>query len=93
MAFAVQLPARNDAAGFTSRCGLASCSPRITGTLSLRFDDRDLSRRREPRYRGPWRLLGPDSHRLVNESLSPGYAIRNLPSTQAPELLDAQLHR
>jgi len=26
---------------------------------------RDLARRRGPRYRGPWRLPGPDSHRLA----------------------------
>ena len=38
---------------------------------------RDLSRRWEPCYRGPWRLLGPDSHRLLNESVSPSYAIGN----------------
>ncbi len=34
---------------------------------------RDLARRREPRYRGPWRLPGPDSHRLAVLSLSLGY--------------------
>ena len=34
---------------------------------------RDLARRREPRYRGPWRVPGPDSHRLAVLSLSLGY--------------------
>src|SRR6266508_4510430 len=36
---------------------------------------RDLARRREPRYRGPWRLPGPDSHRLAAMSFSLGYAV------------------
>src|SRR6266704_984067 len=36
---------------------------------------RDLARRREPRYQGPWRLPGPDSHRLAAISLSLGYAV------------------
>ncbi len=36
---------------------------------------RDLARRREPRYQGPWRLPGPDSHRLAAMSLSLGYAV------------------
>src|SRR5215207_327402 len=30
---------------------------------------RDLARRRGPRYRGPWRLPRPDSHRLAAVSL------------------------
>jgi hypothetical protein len=30
---------------------------------------RDLARRRGPRYRGPWRLPGPDSHRLAAVNL------------------------
>jgi hypothetical protein len=51
-----------------------SLAPR-TGTLLLRFDKRDLSRRREPRYRGPWCLPGPDLHRLADDSLSLGYTI------------------
>jgi hypothetical protein len=42
----------------------------LTETLLLRFDRRDLSRRREPCYRGPWCLPGPDSHRLADDSLS-----------------------
>jgi len=51
---------------------------------------RDLTRRRGPRYRGPWRLPGPDSHRLAAVSLSLGYVV--VPSfrwSSAPELLDA----
>src|SRR5215211_5319101 len=36
---------------------------------------RDLARRRGPRYRGPWRLPGPDSHRLAAVSLSLGYTV------------------
>ena len=47
----------------------------LTGTLPLRFDRRDLSRPREPCYGGPWRLPGPDLHRLAGDSLSLGYAI------------------
>jgi hypothetical protein len=35
---------------------------------------RDLARCREPCYRGPWRLPGPDFHRLAAVSLSLGYA-------------------
>src|SRR5919204_693009 len=34
---------------------------------------RALTRRRECCYRGPWRLPGPDSHRLAAVSLSLGY--------------------
>src|SRR5215218_6572389 len=30
---------------------------------------RDLARRRGPRYRGPWRLPRPDTHRLAAVSL------------------------
>src|SRR6266567_9309530 len=44
---------------------------------------RALTRRREPCYRGPWRLPGPDSHRLAAVSLSLGYAI-NLLSCSVP---------
>jgi hypothetical protein len=47
----------------------------LSGTLSLRFDDRPLNRRREPRYRGPWRLPGPDFHRLADKSLRSDYPI------------------
>src|SRR5829696_86668 len=51
---------------------------------------RALARRRECCYRGPWRLPGPDSHRLAAVSLSLGYVVA--PSfrwSSAPELLDA----
>jgi len=51
---------------------------------------RGLARRRECCYRGPWRLPGPDSHRLAAVSLSLGYVVA--PSfrwSSAPELLDA----
>jgi hypothetical protein len=50
---------------------------------------RDLARRRGPRYRGPWRLPGPDSHRLAAVSLALGYTSLLLSVTSAPELLDA----
>src|SRR5215213_5499918 len=36
---------------------------------------RNLARRRRPRYRGPWRLPGPDSHRLAAVRLSLGYVV------------------
>src|SRR5215218_1018882 len=36
---------------------------------------RALTRRRECCYRGPWRLPGPDSHRLAAVSLSLGYVV------------------
>jgi hypothetical protein len=51
---------------------------------------RDLAQRRECCYRGPWRLPGPDSHRLAAVSLSLGYVV--VPSfrcSSAPELLAA----
>jgi hypothetical protein len=52
-----------DAAGFAGRCGPASCStPLRTPPLG---DARGLD------YRGPWRLPGPDLHRLAALSLSP----------------------
>src|ERR671918_586583 len=37
---------------------------------------RGLPRRREPCYGGPWRLPGPDSHRLAAVSLPLGYVTR-----------------
>ena len=41
-------------------------------------------------YRGPWRLPGPDSHRLAAVSLSLGYVMSPpLGEVLAPELLDA----
>src|ERR671937_1342938 len=36
---------------------------------------RGLARRRECCYRGPWRLPGPDSHRLAAVSLSLGHVV------------------
>ena len=55
----------NGAAGFTSCCGLVSCS------APLRTPPLDDAR--GPHYRGPWRLPEPDSHRLAALSLSLGY--------------------
>jgi len=40
-------------------------------------------------YRGPWRLPGPDSHRLAALSFSLGYTTNSF--LVAPELLDAQI--
>jgi hypothetical protein len=79
----------NDAAGFASCCGPVGCPPRTGGGLPPPRH-RDLARRRECCYRGPWRLPGPDSHRLAAVSLSLGYVL--VPSfrwSSAPELLDA----
>jgi hypothetical protein len=45
---------------------------------------RDLARRRGPRYRGPWRLPGPDSHRLAAVSLSLGYTVASSLSVRGP---------
>lgn len=58
------------AAGFASCCGPVTRHRSFTSGLTLRFDGRDLSRRREPRYRRPWCLPEPDSHRLAELSLS-----------------------
>jgi hypothetical protein len=49
----------------------------------------DLAQRRECCYRGPWRLPGPDSHRLAAVSLALGYTLVPPFVTPAPELLDA----
>src|SRR4029450_5288379 len=79
----------NDAAGFASCCGPVGCPPRTGGGLPPPRP-RALARRRECCYRGPWRLPGPDSHRLAAVSLSLGYVV--VPSfrwSSAPELLDA----
>ena len=51
----------DDAADFASCCG-----PAIRST-PLR--PRPLNRTRRLHYQGPWRLPGPDSHRLAIESL------------------------
>jgi hypothetical protein len=51
----------HDAADFASCCGPASCSTPLR--------PRPLGRTRGFHYRGPWRLPGPDSHRLADESL------------------------
>jgi hypothetical protein len=62
----------------------------LSGTSLLRFDDRGLSRRREPRYRGSWHFLGPDSHWLAVLSLSLGCSLSTTPSRvcrrRAPDL-------
>jgi hypothetical protein len=64
----------NDAAGFASCCGPVGCPPRTGGGLPPPRH-RDLARRRECCYRGPWHLPGPDSHRLAAVSLSLGYVV------------------
>ena len=43
------------------------------GVIVAPLRRRPLDRRREPHYRGPWRLPGPDSHRLAALNLSLGY--------------------
>ncbi len=48
------------------------CGPASRST-SLR--PRPLNRTRRLRYRGPWRLPGPDSHRLAVESLRSAYVM------------------
>ena len=55
----------DDAAGFASCCGPADCSTPLRR--------QPLDRQRRSRYQGPWRLPGPDSHRLVAVSFSFGY--------------------
>jgi hypothetical protein len=76
----------DDAAGFASCCGPVSCPPRTRGGLPPPRR-RDLAQRRECRYRGPWRLPGPDSHRLAAVSLALGYTSPPFVAS-APELLD-----
>ena len=68
--------ARNDAAGFTSCCGLVTCS------APLRTPPLDDAR--GPHYRGPWRLPGPDSHRLAALSLSLSYVTTTSLSSWRP---------
>jgi hypothetical protein len=67
---------RNDAAGFTSCCGLVSRS------VPLRTPPLDDAR--GPHYRGPWRLPGPDSHRLAALSFSLGYVTTTSSSSWRP---------
>jgi hypothetical protein len=84
MAFAVKVPARlplGRLRGFLLRRRRLRFMLR-TGQLPPPSWDvvaplrrRDLAQRREPRYQGPWRLPGPDSHRLAALSLSPGYVM------------------
>ena len=57
----------HDAADFALRCGPAICATPLR--------PRPLSRTRGLCYRGPWRLPGPDSHRLAIESLRSTYVI------------------
>jgi hypothetical protein len=45
---------------------------------------RPLDHARRPRYRGPWRLPGPDSHRLAALSLSLGYVTTTSLSSWRP---------
>ena len=65
-----------------SRCGPASRSAPLRR--------RPLDRRRGLRYQGPWRLPGPDFHRLAVVSLSLGYVMGSSPLLMAPELLGAR---
>ncbi len=51
-----------DAASFASCCGPQTCSTPLRR--------KPLDRRRGFHYRGPWRLPGPDSHRLALVSLA-----------------------
>jgi len=57
----------DDAAGFTSCCGLVSCPAPLR--------TRPLDHARGLHYRGPWRLPGPDLHRLAVLSFSLGYVM------------------
>ena len=59
-----------------------------TGRLFHLASHLALDHARRLLYRGPWRLPGPDSHRLAAVSLSLGYAIPSF--SLAPELLDAR---
>ena len=72
----------HDAADFASRCGPISCSTPLR--------PRPLDRTRRLRYRGPWRLPGPDFHRLATASLSPGYVMTTPSCSLASGLLDAR---
>jgi hypothetical protein len=93
MAFAVKVPARLPLVPFT-RVSLT------TPQTSLHAADRSvatpstsvvaplrrwhLDQRREPRYQGPWRLPGPDFHRLAALSLTLGYVMTSSPMLRRP---------
>ena len=79
----------NDATDFASCCGPISRSPPHRDFVAP-LRRRHLCRRREPCYQGPWRLPGPDSHRLAAVNFSLGYVITNSFLVTAPELLDAR---
>jgi hypothetical protein len=80
----------NDAAGFTSCCGLAGRTPPKGACHSTSTPTSQSTP--GVSYRGPWCLPGPDSHRLAILSLSPGY-ICSHPFWNAitPGLLDVRL--
>jgi hypothetical protein len=66
------------------------------GMLVAPLRHRHFYRCREPRYRGPWHLPGPDLHRLAILSLmTPGYIqspfILEAILSRTPGLLDARL--
>jgi hypothetical protein len=67
---------RDDAAGFTSCCGLVSRS------VPLRTPPLDDAR--GPHYRGPWHLPEPDFHRLAALSLSLSYVTTTSLSSWRP---------
>src|SRR6266508_3596379 len=66
----------DDGAGFASCCGPVGCSTPLR--------TRPLDHARGLSYRGPWRLPGPDFHRLAAVSLSLGYAVLLLLSLWSP---------
>ena len=77
--------------GFAARCRPVSCSPPHRDFVAP-LRRQDLARRREPCYRGPWRLPGPDLHWLVLLSLSLGSCYSPPPfGSWRPSHLDAQM--
>ena len=50
-----------------------SVAPPVAGLLTLRFDAGRFPPTPAACYRAPWRLPGPDSHRLATASLRPGH--------------------
>jgi hypothetical protein len=72
----------DDTASFTSCCGPPHCSTPLR--------TRHLGRPRGFRYRGPWRLPGPDLHRLVVVSFPLGCVMAAPLQARRPELLDAR---